>query len=239
MSNRRFRKPSPALVISLIALFVALGGTSYAAVALPKNSVGTMQLKKNAVTSKKIKNHAVTAAKINTKGLTVPSALHATSADSATHATSADSATHATSADSATHATSADSATHATSADSASSATALPALTWSSLTLENGWTAYLPGFGPPGLQYTKDLEGFVHLRGTVNGGSATSNLVGTLPAGFRPASGAWVAIAETNGSFNPFPEAAWIDSSGNIDLYKGTGATNAFVSFEGVEFYAG
>src|SRR6476646_11617617 len=48
-------QPSPALVISLIALFVALGGTSYAAInSLPKNSVGPAPLKKGAVTSSKI-----------------------------------------------------------------------------------------------------------------------------------------------------------------------------------------
>ncbi len=48
-------RPSPALVISLIALFVALGGTSYAAInSLPKNSVGTKQLKNGAVTAKKL-----------------------------------------------------------------------------------------------------------------------------------------------------------------------------------------
>jgi len=41
--------------IGLLALFVALGGTSYAAIKLPANSVGTAQLKKNAVTLKKIK----------------------------------------------------------------------------------------------------------------------------------------------------------------------------------------
>jgi hypothetical protein len=41
------------------------------------------------VTSVKVKKRAITAAKINTKGLTVPSALHATSADSATSAGSA------------------------------------------------------------------------------------------------------------------------------------------------------
>jgi hypothetical protein len=97
--QRRLRTPSPALVISLIALFVSLGGTSYAAItALPKNSVGTKQLKKNAVTAPKIKNKAVTAAKINTNGLIVPRALHASSANSATnanHATNADSATNA------------------------------------------------------------------------------------------------------------------------------------------------
>jgi hypothetical protein len=52
---KKFR-PSPALVISLIALFVALGGTSYAAItALPKNSVGTAQIKNGAVTAAKLK----------------------------------------------------------------------------------------------------------------------------------------------------------------------------------------
>ncbi len=88
--KRRLRAPSPALVIALIALFVALGGSSYAAInALPKNSVGAKQLKKNAVTGVKIKKGAVTASKINPSGLTVPSATHATSADSATNATNA------------------------------------------------------------------------------------------------------------------------------------------------------
>jgi hypothetical protein len=37
------------MVISLIALFVALGGASYAAVSLPSNSVGTAQIRNNAV----------------------------------------------------------------------------------------------------------------------------------------------------------------------------------------------
>jgi hypothetical protein len=55
------RKPSPALVISLIALFVALSGTSYAVSKLPKNSVGNKQLKKNAVTSKKVKDRSLLA----------------------------------------------------------------------------------------------------------------------------------------------------------------------------------
>ena len=39
------RRPSPATIISLVALFVALGGTGYAAVALaPKNTVGSAQV---------------------------------------------------------------------------------------------------------------------------------------------------------------------------------------------------
>jgi hypothetical protein len=54
------RRPSPALVISCLALTVALGGTSYATVlAVPKNSIGTAQLKNSAVTSAKVKNKSL------------------------------------------------------------------------------------------------------------------------------------------------------------------------------------
>lgn len=55
-------RPSPAMVVACIALGVALGGTSVAAIqALPKNSVGTKQLKKNAVISSKVKNRSLLA----------------------------------------------------------------------------------------------------------------------------------------------------------------------------------
>ena len=58
------KRVTPSLVISVIALVVALGGASYAALKIPKNSVGSKQLKKNSVTAKKIKKNAVTAAKL-------------------------------------------------------------------------------------------------------------------------------------------------------------------------------
>jgi hypothetical protein len=50
-----------ANLTSLVALFVALGGSSYAALALPKDSVGLRQLKRNAVTSKKVKDRSLRA----------------------------------------------------------------------------------------------------------------------------------------------------------------------------------
>lgn len=56
-------RPSPAFVVSLVALFVALGGTTYAATSLPKNSVGTAQLKNRAVTKTKISPKAIRALK--------------------------------------------------------------------------------------------------------------------------------------------------------------------------------
>jgi hypothetical protein len=54
------RRPSPALVISCIALVFALAGTGYATVLqVPRNSVGTLQLKTAAVTSAKVKNRSL------------------------------------------------------------------------------------------------------------------------------------------------------------------------------------
>ncbi len=42
-------------MLATLALFIALGGSSYAALSLPKASVGPKQLKKNSVTSPKVK----------------------------------------------------------------------------------------------------------------------------------------------------------------------------------------
>lgn len=54
-------RPAFSNVIALTALFIALGGVSYAAVNLPKDSVGTKQLKKNAVNGSKVKNGSLLA----------------------------------------------------------------------------------------------------------------------------------------------------------------------------------
>lgn len=48
------RNVTPSLIVSIIALFVALGGVSYAAVTIPKNSVGSAQLKDNSVGTKEL-----------------------------------------------------------------------------------------------------------------------------------------------------------------------------------------
>jgi len=57
------RWPSPATVISLIALFVALGGTSYAVTKLPKNSVGSAQVVNGSLQKVDLSTRAVTALK--------------------------------------------------------------------------------------------------------------------------------------------------------------------------------
>lgn len=55
------RHLTPSLIISLLALFIATSGTSYAVLQIPKKSVGTAQLKPNAVTSKKVKDGSLKA----------------------------------------------------------------------------------------------------------------------------------------------------------------------------------
>ncbi len=51
-------------IMATIAVFVALGGTSYAALNLPRNSVKTKQIAPNAVRAKNLAQGAVTRAKI-------------------------------------------------------------------------------------------------------------------------------------------------------------------------------
>jgi hypothetical protein len=59
-----------ANLVAYLALFVALGGTSYAAASLPRNSVGATQLRSNAVTSSKVKNRSLTTSDLSPKAIT-------------------------------------------------------------------------------------------------------------------------------------------------------------------------
>jgi hypothetical protein len=64
----KLSRPSPAMIVALIALFAALTGSAYAA--LGKNTVGTKQLKQKAVTTGKLANNAVNGAKVANGSLT-------------------------------------------------------------------------------------------------------------------------------------------------------------------------
>jgi len=52
------------MVVSILALTVALGGTSYAAIALPANSVGSKQIKPSGVKGSDLARNAVTSPKV-------------------------------------------------------------------------------------------------------------------------------------------------------------------------------
>jgi hypothetical protein len=102
LRNVKRRRPSPALVIATIALFMAIGGIGYAAATIgtsdiKNNAVTAKKLHKNAVVKKKIKNNAVNGAKVQDNSLTgsdinestlgqVPSAANADNATNAGNA---------------------------------------------------------------------------------------------------------------------------------------------------------
>jgi hypothetical protein len=58
-----------ANVTATAALFVALGGTSYAAATLAKNSVGSAQIRANAVGSSEIRRNAVSSSEIRDRSI--------------------------------------------------------------------------------------------------------------------------------------------------------------------------
>lgn len=60
----RLPRPSAPLAVSFLALFVALGGVSWAAVHLPVHSVGNAQLQNFSVGNAKLRSNSVGAAKI-------------------------------------------------------------------------------------------------------------------------------------------------------------------------------
>jgi hypothetical protein len=125
----KLRRPrlTYANVVASLALFIALGGASYAATSLPKGSVGTDQIQAEAVRTGKVADDAVTAVKL-AEGVRerlapvggTPATPTTTSApESVKHAETADRALTAGSAETATRA---DTAKSAESADSAKNA---------------------------------------------------------------------------------------------------------------------
>jgi hypothetical protein len=101
MKPSRWRRPSPALVIACLALFVALGGTVLAATkingktievkSLPGNRLEIGSVPGNRIAARSLKGAQI---KVDTLG-EVPSAAHADSADTARRAQTATAADHA------------------------------------------------------------------------------------------------------------------------------------------------
>ena len=157
MFKHRLRAPSPAFVISLIALFLALGGTSYAA-------------SKVILTKHKDAKADTTLVKRLAPSLSVKHARTANNATNATNATNAVNATHATSADSATNATNATNATHATTAQTANVANAIGAVTYAKGTVQDA-----PANGGSGYAESTESDAFCPAGTVVIGTASHSN----------------------------------------------------------------
>ena len=189
-------RPSQALIVSIVALVVAMTGTGYAAFKLPSNSVGTKQIKKNAVTLKKIKKNAVNGAKIKKNAISGAkvrkNAINGAKVQD-NSLTGADI--------NLSELGTVPSATHAASADTAS---ALPPVEATHIVGGPGEPGFLAGsssetnsglsgisFKPVG--FYKDHEGIVHLQGRAKVGASDGRIF-SLPPGYRPASGVLLAF---------------------------------------------
>jgi len=177
------------LVISLIALFVALGGTTYAATSLPANSVGTRQ----------IKNGAVTASKLN-KRAAVKNATNAITAQNATYAKTAQNATALGGYPASYFALAAIEPAHVIGA------TNQPVF-------QNGWSASL-GTADEALSFYKDSWGIVHLQGNAGNVNPSTNTIFTLPTGYRPLKNLYFAVYGSGGT----AAYVQITSSGDVTV---------------------
>jgi hypothetical protein len=164
-----------ANVMSTLALFIALGGVSYAAATLPRNSVGATQLKASAVTGAKVKNESLTGADVKDRSLTaadfkggVPAGPAGAKGDAGP----------------------AGSAGPAGAAGAKGDTGPAPAgpEAWHEIG-SDGEPVFQSSFHNDGGNevtgaFYKDAWGIVHLKGLVVGG--TTGTIFTLPAGYRP-----------------------------------------------------
>ncbi|MCU4184038.1 SGNH/GDSL hydrolase family protein [Acidiferrimicrobium sp. IK] len=96
---------------------------------------------------------------------------------------------------------------------------------WIAPTLVNAWANLGNGFGPVG--YRKDSNGFVHLRGAVNSG--TAGAIFTLPVGYRPGSSLICPVV----SNDLFGEVRIVSGVVTAQVYSST-----YVSLDGISFLA-
>lgn len=104
---------------------------------------------------------------------------------------------------------------------------------WTTPTLTSPWSAPSPGWDT--LQYAKDVNGIVHLRGLISSNGVPGVVtVATLPAGFRPANSHMFALP-----FGGSGLALWyVTPTGAIALQNSiVGAlANTYYAFHNVTF---
>jgi hypothetical protein len=195
------RRVSYANVMSTLAVFVALGGSSYAAA-----KVNGKNLKGRSVAGSKLKKDTVGGAEVKESKLgVVPRADRASVADRADQATGAAVAGNAA-------------ALGGVAPSGYLRSSALSPPPWQTLTLQNGWVRGLGGAGPVPAVY-RDQLGIVHLKGAVQRSSGSGTTVATLPVAFRP-----LLLRSFAASCALGPATLQVQASGSVELIELAGA---------------
>ncbi len=223
------RRLTYANVMATIAVFIAIGGSAYAATQLKKNSVGTKQIKNQAVTAAKIQNGAITGAQVKGGSLTgsnvANNSLTGTQVNSSTLGTVPTAQT----------ANTAQTAQTAQTANSLSAPEASHEVGASGQPqFQHGCVSNTGGEAEP-VKFFKDHEGVVHLAGVYENCSPTGETAFQLPAGFRPGAVQQFALAGS-GAGNAiaiFPTIAGVPS---ISGAVACGGTTCFLN--GITFRA-
>jgi hypothetical protein len=234
------RRPSPALIVSLVALFIALGGTSYAAITLaPRNSVGSAQVINGSLQTLDLSKKAKTALK-GARGARGPAgetgSIGAAGPAGAAGVAGAAGPAGATGPAGPTGATGpvgpATGAAGGALAGNYPNPTLAPIEAWHEVgatgqpAFQNSWF----NFGSPWstMAFAKDSAGFVHLKGTLNVGTFGAAIF-VLPVGYRPAQNLFTPVAaQRNG---------YIYADGTVEVAQL--ATNTTAGFDGIVFKAG
>jgi hypothetical protein len=219
MSTPRFRGPSPALVVSIIALVVACTGTATAATMLIGSS---KQVAKGAINSGDLANRKAVnvvdltpAARSALSGKVGPAGANGVPGPGGPAGTRGETGP--------TGSVAAPEAFHEVG-------------TLGSPGFENGWKNYDPAHYDTAAFY-KDPLGVVHLKGTVGDGpSNSSSIIFTLPVGYRPTrAGFYTAAAENAFADILIQGVSEGAKAGRVELNVGG---TSWVSLSGITFRA-